>query len=820
MSLPSLPQVLDAARAWSMLGVSALQIRPDGSKRPAVKWAQYTIKAPTLEEVFDWFGNGTPYGLALIMGAVSGGLEMTELEGAVTQDHILMNRIFDKLDEHDAWDVWDLLYYGYHETSPTGGIHLIYRITDHAVPGNEKIARRPVAEPQKVQVLAETRGEGGYVIVAPTTGLCHPSGKPWVLQYGEAGKVPEITWEQRELVHRVLREALDEMPPQDLVPVPSSPPPSLTIGTKPGDDFEAQTSWEDILMPHGWEVLTRRGQETHWVRPGKDRREGMSATTGHAGDRDRLFVFSTSTVFPSETPITKFHAYALLNFHGDHSAAAKALVRLGFGDRPVDPDEMMSAEIAVNATSTAVIPAEVVEPERPRTLYRHDDVGNARRLWDTVRGRYVYVDEYSSFFHWSGKRWERDYTNALHREQMKVIDAMYEEADRDDNPALRKWAKQSAKIVKATCSLVSSMEGATVRSEVFDTHQDLLNVGNGILNLTTGELLPHDPKYMMTRMFGADYDPSAQCPNFEQFMADVLPDESMRAYVQRAIGYTLLGRADQRAMFLIHGPSGTGKSTLMETLRLVFGDYGTTAPAGTFKIKREGAPNNDLHTLRGKRFVSTSETSETAVFDEDTLKRITGRDSVRSRALYQEYEEWTPECSLWLATNHPPRFTTDDDAIWRRAKLIPFLTQFVGEGEIADMARTRLAPEASGILNWILAGLRDFLTHGLGEPEEVRSAAAEQRQMSDPVARFMDDMIESGRLAYGQPTDTMRITELRHLYVEWCKMSGERPMSMRRFNMRPSSGCLPGVTCTPPGTDQKVWFGLRRGSGAGIMGTM
>jgi putative DNA primase/helicase len=358
--------------------------------------------------------------------------------------------------------------------------------------------------------------------------------------------------------------------------------------------------------------------------------------------------------------------------------------------------------------------------------------------------------------------------------------------------------------------------GMTHSASDWNPNRHLINVRNGVLDLYTGELRPHDRSYLMTQTFGAAYDPAATCPQFDNFMQRALPDEAMRTYVQRALGYSLLGDADQRSMFLITGPSGTGKSTLMDTMRELFGDYGATAPAGTFRAARsDKAPTNDLHCLRHRRFVATSETTESTAFDEDLLKRLTGRDRVQSRALYQEHMEWVPECTLWLATNHPPKFNSDDDAIWRRAKMIPFNTVFLGEGQVPDMARRVLVPEADGILNWLLAGLRDYLEYGLGEPEEIQALAREQRTQSDSVARFLADELADGRLIEGNGF-TIRSDELFRLYAEWSRQSSERPLGNRRFINRIQSN-FPDLEQTKA-SGHLVWRGIGRNMGAWILG--
>ena len=789
---PPLPTLADAVHQWQLNGFSLIPIRVDGTKRPATRWQDYIATAPTLEQVDQWWANGHSYGIAVICGAVSGNLEMTEIEGrAFTYDNI--TEIRNLLDEAGHADLWDYLNStsGYVEQSPSGGIHFLYRVGDHDVPGNTKLANRYATEDeltynerdlldqdptkQFVRGLAETRGEGGYVIVAPTPGTCHKSGEPWRLVSGELGVVPVISWEQRNALHAAVKQALGGLvsekvyadPGPALIPYP--PVGLSSVGPlSPGDDFAAKTDWEDhyLLGGAGWTVTRRNGQYREWCRPGKNPREGMSATTGKEVV-DRLYVFSTSTDFPTETPISKFHAYALLHHGGDHSAAARDLRRKGFGDGApsVELDSFVHAPV-----------------ESERTYPLNDD-GNMNRLWDRIGSRYRFVHETKSWFVYNGRSWEPDNAHSLTYEFRVMAREMA--ASSDEEVAKFGHRCGNANRISATVNNLHSTPGATVSLAEFDNQRGLLNVQNGVLDLRTGDLKPHNSTFFMTQMFNASYDPNATCENFEAFMEEVLPDQDLRSYVQRALGYTLLGDADQKAMFLIHGPSNTGKSTLMETIRDVFGSYGVTAPSGTFKSRsgNDHGPTADLHTLRGRRFVSTSETAESTSFDEDLLKRLTGRDQVQSRGLYERNVEWIPQTVLWLATNNPPKLNSDDDAVWRRLKMIPFLHQFGGDDEVFDMARKTLMPERNGILNWLLAGLRDYLANGMGEPESVGVAAREQRVATDSVARFLDDKILEGVLVQvdgGQ----MRSADLFTMYQDWAKTMRENPVGSRRFTNR------------------------------------
>jgi putative DNA primase/helicase len=800
------------ATQWQQAGVSIIPILANQTKRPAVRWGDFQVQVPTLSQVEEWWGNGKPYGLAVICGAVSGNLEMTEIEGRAC-DGASMTSIANHMDESGIGHVWDLLTgpNGYSEMSPSGGIHLLYRISDHEVPGNTKIA----ANTDQL-VLAETRGEGGYVIVAPTSGVCHPSGEAWELINGIYGTLPLITWEQRCKLHEALHLALDTTTPQasstrtltdETAQIPAVLPArpiagSSTAGLSPGDHFEATTDWAEILEPHGWLLESRRGPVRNWTRPGKDRRGGSSATTGASADRDRLYVFSTSTIFVAEEPYTKFAAHALLNFGGDYSAAASDLRRRGYG--AVAPElPTLRRELA----------------DSPR--YEMNDDGNAQYLRDRIQGTYHYLAEEKTFICWDGRKWITDQRFAVaHEFSLLVQEKLNQARQLDDEVAIKWWVRAGNKArADAAVSKVRELPGFTVLASELNLDKRLINVENGVLDLVTQQLAPHDPNQKMTRIMGAAFEPGAACPRFEEFMERVLPEEAMRSYVQRALGYSLLGEADQRSLFLVCGPSGTGKSTLMSAMEMIFGDYATSAPSGTLRAagRETSSPSNDLHTLRGKRFVSTSETNEHTAYNEDLIKRLTGRDKIQSRRLYQDFQEWSPQCVIWLATNHAPKFNSDDDAIWRRAKIVPFNTVLLGEGQISDFAHNVLTEERNGILNWLLAGLRDYQSNGLGEPEEVKDSVREMRLSSDSVARFLEDRLSDGVLTRGE-LHQMRTMELYAMYTEWARQVGERSLGSRRFinrivaNYRDLSQIRIG--------GNSFVQGVGRVNGAGILGLM
>jgi putative DNA primase/helicase len=428
-----------------------------------------------------------------------------------------------------------------------------------------------------------------------------------------------------------------------------------------------------------------------------------------------------------------------------------------------------------------------------------------------VRDRFLFVAEEKEFVRWDGTCWVRDQKYALEYEFTEMALRKAEVArEQGDEAGYKWWIKCTNRPrIDAAIRGLRAEPGFTVTVDEMNKDRHLVNLKNGTFNLKTHELMPHDPQRLMTRTMGASYDPEATCPEFEGFMERVLPDESMRSYVQRALGYSLLGEADQRSLFLVCGPSGTGKSTLMATMELLFSGYGVSAPSGTLRARgvESSGPSNDLHTLRGKRFVSTSETNETTSYNEDLIKRLTGRDQIQSRELYQKFQSWAPQCTIWLATNHPPRFSSDDDAIWRRAKIVPFTTVLLGDGEVSDFAHNVLALELNGILNWLLAGLREYQLIGLHEPTPLQEAVQGVRLQADPVARFLEDKVNDGILVVDE-VQQVRTSDLYAMYTEWARQTGERALGNRRFSLRVQS-TYPDVETIRVGGNY-VWRGLGR----------
>lgn len=788
------------ALPWWNAGVSVVPIQANGTKRPTRDWSILQRTRLTRSEVEHYWRDGQDVGVAVICGAISGNLEMTELESAATTAEAL-KKIEYQCELRGVLDLWEsLLFQGYAELTPSGGFHFLYRIPDHEIPGNTKLAQQPDPTNNGIlKTLAETRGEGGYVIVAPSGGKCHPTGDDWSTVAGQQGVIPEITWPQRMALHAAITAALDEAPPPPPVPTPAAPSTTLAqrqaegLALRPGDDFNLKRDWDEPwFTDQGWRISHRQGSETFWVRPGKDPKDGHSATTGYRDGNDCLYVWSTSAGLPTETPLSKFMVYGLLNHGGDLSAAAKALRQQGYG-------------APTTSTVTALVPWDPdIDDNEEVSLPAHtgldlSDVGNGRRVKQQFGDQFRFNTRDSCWYQWNGVIWEKDETKAIDRAAVACAEMIVSQAEQglaaaqavgdpdSIKAAARQWAQAKALMnrgkIDAAIQMFATEPGIAITSDYFNRDQHLLNLPNGVLNLEDNVFSPeHDPKTLITKSMGASYDKDAQCPMFERFMQDAFPDEELRLYVQRALGYSMLGTADERVMFMLHGPSGTGKSVLTSVMAEVFGSYAVTAPASTFRVKK-ATETFDLHRLRGARFVSTSEMPEGQQLDEDLVKRFTGGDMVTSRGLYENYSEWRPNCVVWIATNFLPRVNSDDNAFWQRAKTIRMDTAFIDRSDHQTGYARLLAKEADGILNWLIEGLEQYRMYGLAEPESVRQDIEAYRVDVDVVACFVRDRMEDGVLI-PQGDARIKSSVLRGMFEAYCTENHQPPLGLRRYQNR------------------------------------
>lgn len=325
--------------------------------------------------------------------------------------------------------------------------------------------------------------------------------------------------------------------------------------------------------------------------------------------------------------------------------------------------------------------------------------------------------------------------------------------------------------------------------EEFDGDPWLVNAQNGVVDLRTGRLQPHDPALLMTKQLDCPYDPSAGCPQFKAFLATIFEgDRGVMQFVQRWFGYCLTGRTDAHKFVIFHGRGQNGKSALIEAMQQLMGSYARHAQSDTFSgVPRNGAaPSEDIARLHGARLVVASEGRQGRGLNEPLVKQWVGGDRVTARYLNHNSFEFRPTGKLLLVGNHLPAIQGGDEGIWRRTALVKFNHVIPEHEKIHDFAGQVLQPELPGILNWAVQGCRAWLAQGLAEPHAVLHATQRYRSDEDVIEAFLEECCYLAKpetplcdLAYGSQAKT-----LHQAYQDWAAACGFRPMTTRSLYAR------------------------------------
>ncbi len=437
------------------------------------------------------------------------------------------------------------------------------------------------------------------------------------------------------------------------------------------------------------------------------------------------------------------------------------------------------------------------------------DMGNAQRLHRDHGGDLRYCKTWKRWQVWDGARWQDDDTDQVVHLAKTTVRGIYIEAgnaaDEESRKALAKHASRSEAEgrVRAMIGLAETEPGIPARPDDFDRHPWLLTCRNGTLDLRTGELLPHDRGHLITKLAPVEYDPDAECPVFLAFLDRIMAgNQGLIQFLQRAAGYSVTGDTSERVLMILHGEGRNGKSTFLEVLRSILGDYAIQTPTDTLMAKREAGIPNDIAQLKGARFVSASESDEGRRLDEAKIKSLSGGDTVSARFMRGEFFNFTPEFKLWLGTNHKPTIRGTDRAIWDRIRLVPFSVR-IPEAEQDKQLRAKLLAEAPGILAWAVRGCLNWQRDGLGEPREVREATAGYRAEMDVLGEFIEER------CVVNPRARVSAKDLYAAYQQWCSDTGEKPLSQKALGQRLDKRGLDTARVGKSGSRYRIGIGLR-----------
>jgi P4 family phage/plasmid primase-like protien len=766
--------LLDTALRLNAAGIVPLPVRTDGSKAPGLHtWKAYQETHPGVDELLSWFGGTMTDGIGVLTGAISGGLEMVELEGRAVQAGAL-EQLRTWAADNGAEDVLARVSQGYTEMTPSGGLHILYWV-DGQVRRNTKLARTVDR-----QVLAESRGEGGFVVVAPSFGRSHPTGEPWEMRSGSIETIAVISEDERDLLWSLL-SMLDEEPMRDALDAqqPVGGILGATAGLRPGDDYCERATWDEILTPHGWTKNARMGSGYSWRKPDKNG-VGISATTGQSADGvDRLYVFSTSTAFEPERPYNKFSAYALLEHGGDYSAAAAALAAQGYGKAPQQSTVATSnARREYSDDSDDEHPA-LTRPDStalsPATTLAQSEDGHSQAIISEYGQTIRYCHQMGRWLHWDGSRWEvQSHGGGIVREYAKAIARSY--------PDEKEWAihkKRSLTSAGINGALTMSTTDFRVEIDVsaLDAHPWELNTPAGIIDLRTGELLPSDPDRLHTKSTTVAPDFDADQSAWLEFLNTTFQgDQELIAYVQRLMGYACVGEVREAILPVFFGEGSNGKTVLLETVQNLLGDYATVAPQH-FLVQGPSQHATEIAALAGVRFIIASETNEGQKFDEAKVKILTGGDSIKARFMRQDEFTFKPSHLLVMMTNHRPEVGSGGTSFWRRLREIPFLNQIPEDKRDGELQSRLIGQHGAAIMAWLATGAAQYAAHGLKEPDKVKVATKTYEASTDTVGRFVAEMCIIGGGEYVKVMTNI----VRSAYELWCSQEGDVPVSTKAF---------------------------------------
>ena len=437
--------------------------------------------------------------------------------------------------------------------------------------------------------------------------------------------------------------------------------------------------------------------------------------------------------------------------------------------------------------------------------YPYGDAYNALALVRAHGHNLRYCTAWKSWLTWTETHWQRDTTGLVLRWQRQTVQALGAQLpgmDKDETKALLAHIKSSLNTtrLKAAIEQAHSWEGMSLAPEAFDTDVWLLNCANGTVDLRAGAIRSHRQDDLITKCLPIAYKPDAQCPTWERFLWRIMggsqdkdtPDMSVGqlaarqaaddraraliSFLQRAIGYSLTGSTREQCVFILHGPTKTGKSTFLGTLRALLGPYARQADMESFMHKDRQEVRNDLADLAGSRFVCALESQEGRRLAESLIKQMTGGvDHIKARFLFQEYFEYQPQFKVFLGTNHKPVIKDTDSAIWERIRLVPFTVQ-IPKPERDKTLDEQLQKELPGILAWAVKGCLEWQhLDELGEPEAVSTATANYRSDMDIIARFLEECCITDKPDIAK----VKASALARAYQAWCKRTGEVPLANR-----------------------------------------
>lgn len=338
-----------------------------------------------------------------------------------------------------------------------------------------------------------------------------------------------------------------------------------------------------------------------------------------------------------------------------------------------------------------------------------------------------------------------------------------------------KWAKKCEQLSVVENAMKMAEPLLSCKASDMDADPLLVGMPSGVLDLSSCTVRPYTERDRISKTIVCDYLPTATCPTFMSFIQQIMGgDAELIDYLQRILGYAISGQRHEQMLPILYGTGANGKSTLVNAVQDILGDYASTAAPGLLVAKFGQNSSVGEADLMGRRLVVVSETGESEKLNEEQVKRLTSREPIKARRLYQQLMQFNPTHLILLQTNHKPRVAGTDHGIWRRLKLIPFLVTIPEHLRDTDLG-SKLRSECAGLLAWMIEGWKKYQVNGLPIPRAVEAATAEYRSASDKIGMFLAEYCRVG------PQFSCTTEQLYKAYERWCMAENERPVSKNRL---------------------------------------
>jgi putative DNA primase/helicase len=389
--------------------------------------------------------------------------------------------------------------------------------------------------------------------------------------------------------------------------------------------------------------------------------------------------------------------------------------------------------------------------------YPCTDTGNMERFVDQHQGYLRSLGTIKTWLVWDGTRWKPSDYAEVFKFALETVQSIKTEIEQaaglTDAQNLKKWsvASESNSKTMAMLDMAAKHPSLVAKASSFDKQKMKLNCLNGVVDLGTGQLNQRTSDDLHTKVIGTNFNPKAKCPNFDKFIKEVFGgDGELISWIQRAFGYSLTGSVQEQVLFICYGTGANGKSTLLETISKILGDYSTNADFEMFlsNQKSDVRVMEAVGELKGIRLALASEVDASKRFNESLVKRLTGGDTLRGTKLQMGAFQFEPQHKLWFLCNHIPFARDGSHGFWRRIKILPFAQQFQGSS-LDSALPDKLWAEREGILAWMIRGAAVWSnelqktngTTGLGPCKAIDQSIEEYRYDNDLSARFIEDCL-------------------------------------------------------------------------------